>query len=98
MTVDRPDVTAVRNGSKAPLPFSAGEYDRRLAALRAVMAASGLDAVLLTSMASVACHSGFLYCAFGRPYGLVVTPGRSVVIAALIDGGQPWPRTRSGCR
>ena len=35
---------------------------------------------------------GFLYCSFGRPYGLVVTPERSVTVAANIDGGQPFRR------
>jgi len=89
---DRPAFAEFRNGAKAPLPFTPAEYDRRLAALRAIMARHGLDAVLLTSMAGVAYHTGFLYCAFGRPYGAVITRDRSVVIAAAIDGGQPWRR------
>lgn len=36
---------------------------------------------------------GFTYCAFGRPYGLVVTPEKHVTISALIDAGQPWRRS-----
>ena len=80
------------NGDKAALPFSAAEYDRRLAGLRRIMAAEGLDAVLLTSMHNIAYHSGFLYCSFGRAYACVVTPERCVTVSANIDGGQPWRR------
>ncbi|MEM9498640.1 MAG: aminopeptidase P family protein [Pseudomonadota bacterium] len=89
----RPDFFALQNGEKAPLPFSRAEYDRRLTGLRAIMAARGLDAVLITSMHGVAYYSGFLYCAFGRPYACVVTPERSVTVSANIDGGQPWRRS-----
>ncbi|QUJ77489.1 aminopeptidase P family protein [Sulfitobacter albidus] len=86
----RPDYFTFPNGEKAPLPFSRAEYDRRLAGLRAQMAAQGIDAAILTSMHGVAYYSGFLYCAFGRPYACVVTQERSVTISANIDGGQPW--------
>ena len=44
-------------------------------------------------MHNVAYYSGFLYCAFGRPYGLVVTPTDSVTISAGIDAAQPWRRS-----
>ena len=90
--MDRPTHYRFHNGKEAPLPFSAAEYDARLAGLRAIMADAGLDAVLLTSMHNVAYYSGFLYCAFGRPYGLVVTAEDSVTISAGIDAGQPWRR------
>ncbi|NBB70043.1 MAG: M24 family metallopeptidase [Alphaproteobacteria bacterium] len=53
---DRPSTLRYRNGAKAPLPFSAAEYARRLGGLRAEMAARDLPAVLLTSMANVAAH------------------------------------------
>ncbi len=89
----RPDFHIFHNGEKAPLPFSHAEYDRRLADLRAIMAGQDLDAVLLTSMHGVAYYSGFLYCAFGRPYACVVTRDRSVTVSAGIDGGQPWRRS-----
>ena len=82
-----------QNGAKAPLPFAGDEYDARLAGLRRIMAAQGVDTVLFTSMHNIAYYSGFLYCAFGRPYGLVVTARQSVTIAAGIDGGQPWRRS-----
>ena len=37
-------------------------------------------------------YSDFLYCGFGRPYGLVVTRERATTVAANIDYGQPWRR------
>ena len=89
----RPDFFSFQNGEKAPLPFSRADYDRRLAGLRAIMAAKGLDAAVLTSMHGVAYYSGFLYCAFGRPYACVVTHDRAVTVSANIDGGQPWRRS-----
>jgi len=75
------------------LPFAGSEYDARLAKLRADMAAAGVDACVFTSMHNVAYYSGFLYCAFGRPYALVVTPTDSVTMSAGIDAAQPWRRS-----
>jgi len=49
-------------------------------------------AAVLTSMHNIAYYSGFLYCSFGRPYGLVVTAAENVTISAGIDAGQPWRR------
>jgi creatinase len=89
---DRPAFFPFPNGAKAPLPFAAAEYEARLAGLRRLLAAEGLDAAVLTSMHGIAYYSGFLYCSFGRPFGLVVTPERSVTVAANIDGGQPFRR------
>jgi creatinase len=74
------------------LPFAPEEYDARLEGLRDLMEMQGIDACLFTSMPSIAYYSGFLYCAFGRPYGLVVTATQSVTISAGIDAGQPWRR------
>lgn len=88
----RPEMYRFHNGEKAPLPFSAAEYDARLKGLRDILAREGLDAAVLTSMHNIAYYSGFLYCSFGRPYGLVVTPTESVTISAGIDAGQPWRR------
>jgi creatinase len=48
--------------------------------------------VLLTSYHNVNYYDDFLYCAFGRPYGLVVDHERSTSVTANIDGGQPWRR------
>ncbi len=80
-------------GEKARLPFSDGEYAARLARLRAMMVAEEVDAILLTSMHNIAYYSGFLHCAFGRPYGCIVTPDRCVPISANIDFAQPWRRS-----
>lgn len=89
---DRPQTFISHNGEKAVLPFSADEYERRLATLREIMAQKGCEAVLFTSMQNIAYYSGFLYCSFGRPFGLVVTATNSTTISANIDGGQPWRR------
>ncbi len=91
--VSRPEFLTLRNGDKAPLPFSKAEYQRRLAGLREDMAARDIPAVLLTSMHNIAYYSGFLYCSFGRPYGCVVTAERCVTVSANIDFGQPWRRS-----
>ena len=58
---------SLENGVKAPLPFSAAEYERRIAGLRQIMADHNCDAAVLTSMHNVAYYTGFLYCAFGGP-------------------------------
>ncbi len=91
-SVTRPEFYRFHNGQKAALPFSAEEYTARLAGLRAAMAAADVGACVLTSMHNIAYYSGFLYCAFGRPYALVVTPEADVTISAGIDAGQPWRR------
>ena len=74
------------------LPFAAEEYEARLRGLRAIMVEVGVEVAVLTSMHGIAYYSGFLYCSFGRPYGLVVTRDQSVTISAGIDAGQPWRR------
>lgn len=80
------------NGEQAALQFSDAEYEQRLAGLRAIMAEHNVDAMVMTSMHNIAYYSGFLYCAFGRPYASVVTASESVTISAGIDAGQPWRR------
>ena len=69
---------------------------RRLAGLREDMAAGDIGAVLFTSYHNINYYSDFLYCAFGRPYGLVVTQEDATTISANIDGGQPWRRSFGG--
>ena len=88
----RPEFYRFHNGEKASLPFAVSEYEARLAGLRTIMAETGTTAVVLTSMHNIAYYSGFLYCSFGRPYGLVVTDSDCVTISAGIDAGQPWRR------
>lgn len=90
---DRAAYFTCHNGEKAQLPFSQGEYDRRLSQLRAIMAARDIPAVLMTSMQNIAYYSGFLYCSFGRPYACVVTADACTTISANIDAGQPWRRS-----
>ena len=88
----RPETYRFHNGEKATAQFSTSEYESRLAGLRRIMAAANVDAAVFTSMHSIAYYSGFLYCAFGRPYALVVTARDHATISAGIDGGQPWRR------
>ncbi|PFG63147.1 creatinase [Thioclava sp. ES.031] len=89
--MDRPAFYRFHQGERI-LPFAATEYEARLAGLRAAMTEAGIEACLFTSMHNIAYYSGFLYCAFGRPYALVVTPSESVTISAGIDAAQPWRR------
>ena len=89
--MDRPQQYRFHQGEKQ-LPFSSDEYDARLAGLRVIMREQGVDACVFTSMHNIAYYSGFLYCSFGRPYGLVVTLQDSVTISAGIDAAQPWRR------
>ena len=79
----RPEFYRFHNGDKAPLPFAASEYDARLSGLRRIMEKAGITAAVFTSMHNIAYYSGFLYCAFGRPYGLVVTQDASVTIMMM---------------
>lgn len=90
--MDRPEYYRFHQGEKN-LPFEAHEYVNRLAHLRRDMRDAGVDACVFTSMHNVAYFSGFLYCAFGRPYALVVTQSDSVTISAGIDAAQPWRRS-----
>ncbi len=83
----------IRNGERGKPTFSAGEMNRRLGALRAHMAERQIDACLFTSIHNIHYFSDFLYCSFGRTYGLVVTQDGQTTISANIDGGQPWRRT-----
>ncbi len=88
----RPEMYRYHNGEKATLPFAEIEYEARLKGLRQRMDDAGCSVAVFTSMHNIAYYSGFLYCAFGRPYGLVVTETDSVTISAGIDAGQPWRR------
>ena len=90
---DLPDTKSIPNGDRVQGTFSEAEMDARLSALRELMGRQGLDAVLFTSIHNVNYYSDFLYCSFGRPYGLVITGERSTSISANIDAGQPGRRT-----
>lgn len=88
----RPDFYRFHNGEKTPLQFSNAEYEVRLSKLRQIMSSMGVDAAVFSSMHNISYYCGFTYCAFGRPYALVVTAQTSVTISAGIDAGQPWRR------
>ncbi len=89
----RPEYYRLHNGTKAPLQFEVSEYEARIAGLRQSMETRGTSAAVFTSMHNVSYYSGFTYCAFGRPYALVVTADAAVTISAGIDAGQPWRRS-----
>lgn len=92
-SIERRDFLSIQNGEKAQLPFSDSEYHSRLKNLRQLMLERSVDVAVFTSMHNVAYYSGFLYCAFGRPYACVVTQSECVTISANIDYGQPWRRS-----
>lgn len=81
------------NGNKAVPTFSEAEMRRRQEAIRHEMARASIDAALLTSYHSICYFSDFLYCGFGRRYGLVIDHDTATSIGAGIDGGRPWRRT-----
>ena len=88
---NRPQFYRFHQGAEV-LPFAPSEYDARLKGLRQIMAAKGVAAAVFTSMHNIAYYSGFLYCAFGRPYALVVTATDNVTISAGIDAAHPFRR------
>ncbi|MEM6762988.1 MAG: aminopeptidase P family protein [Pseudomonadota bacterium] len=92
--MDRPRTQSFAgNGPKATPTFSAAEMARRHGAIRASMAAADIDAALFTSIHNINYYSDFLYCAFGRRYGLVLGHETATTVSAGIDGGQPWRRS-----
>ena len=88
-----PSLITIENGNKAKPTFSLAEYQRRQGLLRQKMAEMQVDGVLFSSYHNINYYGDFLYCSFGRFYGLVVTQQKVVSISANIDGGQPWRRT-----
>jgi len=90
---DLPDVKEISNGEKVIGTFSEKEMQSRLDSLRTLMSNNGIDSVLFTSIHNINYYSDFLYCSFGRPYGLVVTVDKATTISANIDAGQPYRRT-----
>ena len=83
---------SIQNGEKQASIFSAAEMENRLAGLRSLMEIENVDAVYFTSIHNINYYNHFVYCSFGRPYGLVVTHDKLKSITANIDGGQPWRR------
>ena len=83
----------LHNGEKEKPTFSREEMTRRNTKLRNYMGEKDIDAVLFTSYHNINYYSDFLYTAFGRNYGLVVTQDQHVTVSANIDGGMPWRRS-----
>lgn len=96
MTEDMLHVVEWHNGEKDYSPFSDAEMSRRQDALRRWMAEQGVDAALLTSLQCINYYSAWLYCSFGRKYGMVISEMAATTISAGIDGGQPWRRSFGG--
>ena len=63
----RPEMYRFHNGEKSKLPFLNAEYENRLSGLRSIMAKTGVETAVFTSMHSVAYYSGFLYCSYRVP-------------------------------
>ena len=83
---------SIQNGEKQSSIFSVAEMENRLLGLRSLMEIENVDAVFFTSIHNINYYNHFVYCSFGRPYGLVVTHDKLKSITANIDGGQPWRR------
>ncbi len=85
-------IIKIQNGEKQSSIFSDKEMENRLSKLRENMLLEKLDIVLFTSIHNINYFNHFVYCAFGRPYGLIVSQDKLFSITANIDGGQPWRR------
>ncbi len=92
-TEDMIHVAKWHYGKKEWSPFSDAEMNRRQNTLRAHLASNNIDAALFTSYHNINYYSGFLYCYFGRKFGLVVDAKSATTVTPAIDGGAPWRRT-----
>lgn len=91
-----PKTVLIPNGEKIQSTFSKAELSTRLEKLRRYMAENDIQAVLFTSYHNINYYSDFVYCRFGRDYGLVVTADAYTTVTANIDGGQPYRRNQLG--
>ncbi|XP_070568573.1 creatinase-like isoform X2 [Ptychodera flava] len=89
---DMPRLVDRRNGPKVQPTFSEAEMKNRLGRLRKHMEEDSLVASLFTSYHNINYYSDYLYYAFGRPFALIVTMDKAVLVSANVDGGQPWRR------
>ena len=90
---ERPRLLSLPNGEKATPIFSRAEMDRRLATLRAWMEQTSIDACVFTSIHNVNYFADYVYCSFGRHYGLVVGHDTHTIVGANLDYGRPWRRS-----
>jgi creatinase len=93
MNDDMLHVMKWHNGDKVYSPFSEGEMTRRQDAIRGWMGENDVDAVLFTSYHCINYYSGWLYCYFGRKFGMVIDQDAATTISAGIDGGHGWRRS-----
>jgi creatinase len=93
MTDDMLHVMKWHNGEKEYSPFSESEMKRRQDNVRNWMAENSVDATLFTSYHCINYYSGWLYCYFGRKYGMLIGHENATTISAGIDGGQPYRRS-----
>ena len=91
--LDRPRLLSLSNGEKLMPTFSREEMDRRLSKLRGWMREASVDACLFTSIHNINYFADYVYCSFGRHYGLVVTHDAHTIIVANLDYGRPWRRS-----
>ena len=89
----QPSLITFPNGDKPQPTFSSSEMEGRLAKLRRSLEQQGVDVALFTSHHNINYYADFLYCSFGRLFGLVVDFDSQTSISANLDGGQPWRRT-----
>lgn len=89
----QPSLINLPNGEKPRPTFSAAEMENRLRKLRESMAQQRVEVALFTSYHNINYYADFLYCSFGRDFGLVVDFDSQTSISANLDGGQPWRRT-----
>ena len=88
-----PELIEIKNGQPPTPTFSEREMEARLIKLRKHMKDSDINAAVFTSIHNINYFADFVYCAFGRPYGLIVTQDRITTLTANIDGGQPYRQT-----
>ena len=83
---------SIKNGNKQNSVFSSKEMEKRLSKLRLNMDKENIDLIIFTSIHNINYYNHFVYCSFGRLYGLIVKQDKLKSISANIDGGQPWRR------
>jgi len=89
-----PSLITIDNGDPIAGTFSKQEMQRRVTALRELMQTLRIDSVVMSSYHNINYYDDFLYCSFGRKYGLVITQQGQTSISANIDGGQPHRRSQ----
>jgi Xaa-Pro dipeptidase len=93
--VTAPAVTTGTGPLVAPLPFSDAEYDRRLAAVRASMAAAGLDAFVAFGPENINWLTGHDTPAYQYLQAAIVTPDAAPVnLLRSIDASNTLLRSR----